>query len=223
MKPTHVGRLKSFNELFKLDRSLWPNVITAGYIKDLAELMGKEIELDKKENHIKENHYGAGDILIHRDWFLDLREIKPEIEIPKGDFWVITKTIRYTAKLSRDGKGGFDVLESPIGWIQDSFSEREVLIKLKQGTWEICDAPEKVIIPWSDEDWKEWFLNDGKVIDNRGADDEDYTNVVYLMIHGLTPDDEDQFYYMGEGEWLSKETFLREFLDRHGNKFEKEA
>ena len=74
--------------------------------------------------------------MIHRDWFLDLREIKPEIEIPKGDFWVITKTIRYTAKLSRDGKGGFDVLESHIGWIQDSFSEREVLIKLKQGTWD---------------------------------------------------------------------------------------
>ena len=214
MKPTHVGRLKSFNELFKLDRSLWPNVITAGYMKDLAELMGKEIELDKKENHIKENHYGAGDILIHRDWFLDLREIKPEIEIPKGDFWVITKTIRYTAKLSRDGKGGFDVLESPIGWIQDSFSEREVLIKLKQGTWEICDAPEKVIIPWSDEDWKEWFLNDGVYKIGFG----DLCRALGASNSGIKVAGEE-----GKSTWVLFHDFISNRRDRHGNKFEKEA
>ena len=33
MKPTHVGRLKSFNELFKLDRSLWPNRNISGLYK----------------------------------------------------------------------------------------------------------------------------------------------------------------------------------------------
>ena len=145
-KPTHIGVIKNFNELFKLDRSLWPVVISAGYMKDLAELMGHEIEVDQKEDHIKENYYGTGDILIHRDWFQDLQEIKPKIEIPDGVFWIITKTMRWTAKLSRDGKGGFDISETQTGWIQDSFREREVLIKLREGTWTICEEPKKEMV-----------------------------------------------------------------------------
>ena len=228
MKATHTGRLKSLREILSALDSSDTQIKFCLFIDCNQD---KEIEFEQVNN--VDYHFDLlGDIYSFRKEMLtDLREIKPEIEIPKTPFYV---------QLS---KGCHDVPKSDINihfinsykWtgcermynfgttVCPSFNYSQVAEKLNNGTWTICEAPEKVMIPWTDEDWKEWFLNDGKVIDNRGADDEDYTNVVYLMIHGLTPDDEDQFYYMGKGEWLSKETFLREFLDRHGNKFEKEA
>ena len=211
MKPTHVGRLKSFNELFKLDRSLWPNVITAGYMKDLAELMGKEIELDKKENHIKENHYGAGDILIHRDWFLDLREIKPEIEIPKTPFWILKGGVY---KVSSNGYSEYFLYNKHGSKISGKVEKHTVQEFLNNGTWTICDAPEKVMVPWSDEDWKEWFLNDGVYKIGFG----DLCRALGASNSGIKVAGEE-----GKSTWVLFHDFISNRTDRHGNKFEKEA
>ena len=78
--------------------------------------------------------------------------------------------------------------------------------------------------PWTDEEWNEWFFTDRVVIDRINQEDNtDDVRTAYITVLGMTPEDEDQFYYMGEGEWLSKDHFLESFFDRHGNKFEKEV
>jgi len=222
-KPTHIGMIKNFNELFKLDRSLWPVVISAGYMKDLAELMGHEIKVDEKEDHLKENYYGTGDILIHRDWFQYLQEIKPQIEIPATPFWFKDSIgDLFSIDVNRGQLWDYILYKNDKHW--KGVDRLNVETMLNDGTWKIVDEPKKEMRPWEYEEWREWFFTDRVVIDRINQEDNtDVVRTAYITVLGMTPEDEDQFYYMGEGEWLSKDHFLESFFDRHGNKFEKEV
>ena len=215
MKATHVGRLKSISEILS---SVGDEGASKSFIDYILKNESKERELKSFGNC--DTRFFDGEMCVIDEYFTDLREIKPEIEIPKTPFWILKGGVY---KVSSNGYSEYFLYDKRGCKIAGKVEKHTVQEFINNGTWTICDAPEKVMIPWSDEDWKEWFLNDGKVIDNRHEEDDDYENTVYLIVHGITPDDEDQFYYMGEGEWLSKETFLNDFLDRHGNKFEKEA
>lgn len=217
MKATHVGRLKSISEILS---SVGDEGASKSFIDYILKNESKERELTSFGNC--DTRFFDGEMCVIDEYFTDLRDIKPEIEIPKTPFW-FKDSIGDVYLLSVNKSQLWDYVLYKNNKYHKGVDYLNVKSMLNNGTWTICDAPEKVMIPWSDEDWKEWFLNDGKVIDNRHEEDDDYENTVYLIVHGITPDDEDQFYYMGEGEWLSKETFLNDFLDRHGNKFEKEA
>ena len=212
MKATHRIKLKSIEDILKQEET--HKLLAVDYLIFINDNQGNYIDVKRRDDDC----FLTEDTCIGHGHVSRVEEIKPEIEIPSGDFWVITKSMRYTAKLSRDGKGGFDILESPIGWIQDSFSEREVLIKLKEGTWTICDEPEKVMIPWSDEDWKEWFLNDGILYAKQYK--------VYIRAITLIHDAEEDENFMivdAQDDFFRKKDVCDGYTDRHGKPFMKEA
>lgn len=79
--------------------------------------------------------------------------------------------------------------------------------------------PKKKMRPYTDEEWREWFLNDGALIHNE-------TGVIWKPISMRK--DISFFEYSEDGDrdrpvWMSKEKVLERYIDRNGNKFEKEV
>jgi hypothetical protein len=72
---------------------------------------------------------------------------------------------------------------------------------------------------FTDEEWREWFLNDGALIHNE-------TGVIWKPISMRK--DISFFEYSEDGDrarpvWMSKEKVLERYTDRNGNKFEKKV
>ena len=211
MKATHRIKLKSAVEMIENHGN---NSINPKYVLFLINHQNTVIEVRKVDGYYENGGYG-----FMEGSFTNLREIKPEIEIPETPFYV---------QLS---KGCHDVPKSDTNihfinsykWegcermynfgttVCPSFNCSQVAEKLNNGTWTICDAPEKVMVPWSDEDWKEWFLNDG-IID---------FGTSLQRASKITVDDSESFIYLHK--WFKKDYIIKNATDRHGNKFEKEA
>ena len=78
--------------------------------------------------------------------------------------------------------------------------------------------PKKETRPFTDEEWKEWFLEDGVLMNKESK----CLWKPSAMIEGIK-----FFEHYIDGDidqplWMDKEEVLEKFTDRHGNKFEKE-
>jgi hypothetical protein len=203
-KATHKGRLKSAKYIAnKFDRG----AIGKEFALYLIENEGQIRELKQFGNN--DTRYFDGDMCVIDDYFTDLQEIKKEIEIPKCPFWIdygsddIDKIIPHKGRKNRlmFERTGNDYLIEDFEY------------HINNGTWKIVDEPKKKMRPWNDEEWKEWFLNDG---------------VLVSILHGslskpilLSMISKCEFMKISKN-MLSYSYVISKFTDRHGNKFEKE-
>jgi hypothetical protein len=216
MKATHTARLKNFNTLFELDRSLWPNSISALYLKKIAELAGEEFEVRKNVDEV--NHYYTRDISIPAEWLTDIKPIKPIIEVPETPFWFTCgDDLIYHVILRDNGnyKVSWDGREAGHqyygkGRVSDNLNKESL-------TWTIVPKPEPVTRPWTDEEWREWFLNDGVLVHKK-------SNCLWKP---QTMNERTMFYFFDideqEDQWYSKKYICKNYTDRHGNPFTKLA
>ena len=219
MKAKYEGELKSAREIVShFDK----HAISKKFALYLIENEGKKRILEPFGND--DTRFYDGDMCVIGSYFHDLQEIKPQIEIPETPFW-FKNSEGATAKCIKNGDT-YSMRDSK-GWerlSRDDWFPSEIKCNLNEGHWKIVDEPKKEMRPWEYEEWREWFFTDRVVIDRINQEDNtDVVRTAYITVLGMTPEDEDQFYYMGEGEWLSKDHFLESFFDRHGNKFEKEV
>ena len=152
-----------------------------------------------------------------------IKPVELVTEIPTTPFWVELNKCNYRLEINNNGDF---LMYSEDGYLLTDLiksNKNSVSKLLKEGLWKIISEPKKETRPYTEEEWREWFFEDRIVIDNRLDEDDNYDNTIYLSVEGMSPDDDDQFYYMGDGEWYSKKLFLSNFLDRNGNKFEKEV
>tara|TARA_R110000824_G_scaffold65943_2_gene171369 strand:+ start:28 stop:612 length:585 start_codon:yes stop_codon:yes gene_type:complete len=159
MKATHEIKLKSIEDILKQEEP--HKLLAVDYLVFINDNQGNYIEAKLRDDGC----FLTEDTCIGHSHVSSFEEIKPKFEIPYGNnFWFIDNsdtmnrihTIEYTDTQEYSHKWGNDRC--------NLYDEDYVIMMLNNGTWTICDEPEKVMIPWSDEDWKEWFLNDGVAI-----------------------------------------------------------
>ncbi len=133
---THIGRLKSLESYFSgyMDDS---TTFDKKAIQSLVKLSKGVQEIRKMKNGV----YDYNDLLVDEEDLTDLREIKPKIEIPSGDFYYKLnngKTFKVT-------KGGFIhhpyTSHSVEGIFDENYSIRAVENRLNDKTWTICPEP----------------------------------------------------------------------------------
>ena len=218
MKAKYEGELKSAREIVShFDK----HAISKKFALYLIENEGKKRILESFGND--DTRFYDGDMCVIGSYFHDLKEIKPQIEIPATPFWFKhSEGDLFSIDVNRGRLWDYILYKNDEHWKGVDRLNDETM--LNNGTWEIVDEPKKEMRPWEYEEWREWFFTDRVVIDRINQEDNtDVVRTAYITVLGMTPEDEDQFYYMGEGEWLSKDHFLESFFDRHGNKFEKEV
>ena len=208
MKPTHVGRLKSISEILS---SVGDEGASKSFIDYILKNESKERELTSFGNC--DTRFFDGEMCVIDEYFTDLRDIKPEIEIPKTPFW-FKDSIGDVYLLSVNKSQLWDYVLYKNNKYHKGVDYLNVKSMLNNGTWTICDAPEKVMIPWSDEDWKEWFLNDGVVLT--------CNKKILCRVGSFNPYSAIKFGRINK-IWVEKDYFTEMYCDRHGNKFEKEA
>ena len=198
-KATHKIKLKSTKILV---RSSTKKVLGIDFLNFLFENEGEFIEAKKAKTTVNWD--------IGNGWFIspifvtDLKPIKPVIEIPETPFWV----------LEPQSHEFMEVIELVFGKYRvcDSFITKAGLKRyLNNGTWEIVDEPKKEMRPFTHEEWKEWFLNDGVYMLQGGSLYRALGISSRKMIVLADMDDYDPNKFTGTP-----------ILDRHGNKFEKE-
>jgi hypothetical protein len=209
MKATHKGRLKNISDLIeclRLDPST--HIITKKYISFLNDNEGGLLAV-YKEDEI----WQAGEFGFSSDMFTDITPIKPKIEIPKGDFWVVCDLGR-SCRVFRCASGGFRLFwtDSETGAKKDCWFEKEIVFdRINNGTWTICDEPKKEMRPLTDEEWNEWFDDGGLCLSNP---------TIRQRAQKISVSDNNEFIFFHR--WFSKEYFVSNFTDKNGNKFEKE-
>jgi hypothetical protein len=200
-KATHTGRLKSAKYIAnKFDRSA----------------MGKEfaLYLIENENEVRElNQFGNcdtrymdGDICVMSSYFTDLKPIKPVIEIPNGDFYIISsrgsKTCFLVTKINED-----EFKLTPQLY-RATFDRASAMRRLNDGSWTICEEPKKVMIPWGYEDFDKIWSNGIELKDGHTRALATGMNLECLLIRGM---------------WKTFSYVCANYTDSHGNKFEKVA
>ena len=206
MKATHTGRLKYISEILS---SVGDEGASKSFIDYILRNENKERELTSFGNC--DTRFFDGEMCVIDEYFTDLREIKPEIEIPKTPFWILKGGVY---KVSSNGYSEYFLYDKRGCKIAGKVEKHTVQEFINNGTWTICDAPEKVMIPWSDEDWKEWFLNDGVVLT--------CNKKILCRVGSFNPYSAIKFGRINK-IWVEKDYFTEMYCDRHGNKFEKEA
>jgi len=136
-KLKYEGELKSAREIVSyFDK----HTISKGFALYLIENEGKKRILDPFGNN--DTRFFDGDMFVIRNYFTNLREIKPKIEIPKTPFWI--DSLGRKMRMEQGTNTDFDYDAYFITGDQgNSFNGSEVQMQLNNGTWTICDEPEK--------------------------------------------------------------------------------
>lgn len=204
MKATHTARVIDIEGLVKglpcsLDKERFY------FFNEIAE---SEITLEiDKDKYFKTGYHTA--FLLTRSDLTDIREIKPEVEIPDTPFWLSYGSVNFSKVVVHKSHHNKLTFENT----GNSYSIEEFKYLLKVGVWKIIPKPEPKMRAFNDAEWKEWFLNDGVVI-TKGS------NCIQRMSK-IALTDEKEFIY--NHMWTSKESFLRDYTDRNGNPFTKEV
>ena len=180
--------------------------------------MSKEfaLYLIENENEVRElNQFGDndtryidGDMCVISSYFTDLKPIKPAIEIPNGDFWVLEPQEHEFMKVIGVNLGQYLV---GSGYVSMAVLKRNI----NDGTWIICEEPKKKMRPFTDEEIEEFIYSDGWVTKGNWRSNTHISSVVYSdgKLDGVIIKD----------HLFSSSTLKSNFTDRHGNKFEKVA
>jgi len=135
-----------------------------------------------------------------------LKNIQDLIEALRNDISINNISKEYIGFLS-DNEGAIIEVEEYLkgnfknydfGFITEMFSKLEPI------------KPKKETRPFTDEEWKTWFLEDGIC--------QFITTI--QRASKISVKDEEEFIYFHR--WFSKDYFIKNAVDRHGNKFEKE-
>tara|TARA_R110001599_G_scaffold128476_2_gene302226 strand:- start:6 stop:671 length:666 start_codon:yes stop_codon:yes gene_type:complete len=213
---THTGRLKYISEILS---SVGDEGASKSFIDYILKNENKERELTSFGKCDK--RFFDGDMCVIDDYFTDLKPIKPVIEIPPCPFWFTCdedgdEDVVYSASLLGDGL-------YKIRWEGDDAGHQDCsrgrvfdnLNKIHKA-WTICEEPKEVMRPFTDEEWKEWFLNDGVLLhEQSGCLWKPQTMNKRIMFYFFDLDDQ-------EDKWYDKDYINEKYTDRHGNKFEKE-
>ena len=167
---------------------------------------------------------GYDEYLLALEDLTNITEIKPRVEIPETPFWVELSTGCHDVVASKEKAHqvncvqweGCDRFYHFGNTITPSFDYTQVSNKLNNGTWKIVDEPKKEMRPYTDEEWREWFLNDGVAVSENNQ-----------ILHRMLNHDPKKGFYIvnlfGGKTLLSHEYLSSQLVDRHGNKFEKEV
>ena len=143
MKPTHVGRLKNIGDLIPLI----VNRVSAEYINFLNDNEGDIIEIFDNEGQWQNLDWG-----FQKEMLTNITEIKPEIEIPKTPFW-FKDSIGDVYLLSVNKSQLWDYVLYKNNKYHKGVDYLNVKSMLNNGTWTICDAPEKEEIKIKPSEW----------------------------------------------------------------------
>ena len=220
MKATHRGTIKTMVHIFthmNNDGFMHKNQLT--YLLDNC---GKEIDLIDVGSDVFETTCQT--MSFDRFDLTNITEIKPSVEIPETPFWVELSTGCHDVVASKEKAHqvncvqweGCDRFYHFGNTITPSFDYTQVSNKLNNGTWKIVDEPKKEMRPYTDEEWREWFLNDGVAVSENNQ-----------ILHRMLNHDPKKGFYIvnlfGGKTLLSHEYLSSQLVDRHGNKFEKEV
>lgn len=216
MEATHTARLKSIGETIEAMKTN----ISYGtmYIKYLSYKEGSKIELTHHENDIY--HSVIGGWSLNSEMLTDIQPIAKVIEIPAQFPWWFTNSSDQLCKINEMSRGEYK--GEVIGSHTFSISLSDTKRYLNNGTWTICEAPEKKMRAWNYEELEGWFCSDGWYstenfpkffVHVRRFDSEEKEVWVDEDFEGL---DEDK------GRWISYSKFMTKAKMRSGNKFEKE-
>jgi len=165
---------------------------------------GKEFELEQKGDgyisKIAENVFSVSQINIWLNsgtWTI--------CEAPSGDFYF--KGMQGIYKVIGKNNCRYSYVECfglrSTGNIAISALEENI----EDGTWTICPEPKKEMRAWNDDEWKEWFDNDGVYIyNNNPKNRRRATNLI-------------EFLYSWKANNATVDNWFR---DRDGNPFTKE-
>ena len=188
----------------------------------LLDNCGKEIDLIDVGSDVFETTCQT--MSFDRFDLTNITEIKPSVEIPETPFWVELSTGCHDVVASKEKAHqvncvqweGCDRFYHFGNTITPSFDYTQVSNKLNNGTWKIVDEPKKEMRPYTDEEWREWFLNDGVAVSENNQ-----------ILHRMLNHDPKKGFYIvnlfGGKTLLSHEYLSSQLVDRHGNKFEKEV
>ena len=141
-KSTHIGTLRGFKKLFG---NFKPNDPSLEEITFLYDVSNKEHELIKRGECFYLSNL-SHDLFFEECDLTNLREIKPEIEIPETPFFYKTKEGRV---FLLEHKGLFQhpfVSSTPVNDIPTaSYTTIDVFNLINKGTWTICKEPKKEI------------------------------------------------------------------------------
>ncbi len=206
-KPTHRIRVKELYDFISSTQESSISFYKLDFIKNNSKI---NIDAYKSSNDIYRVLISGITLYFYYNEIADIQPIEPEIAIPEGDFWIRKGGVY---KVTSNGYSGYFLYNEQGSKVAGKVEKYTVKEFLKNGTWTICDAPEKKTRPFTDEEWREWFLEDGVFENNQGGSFFkvlSYFNEVFEFVN-----------IFGKIDNLSKAELLKHNLDRHGNPFTK--